>query len=174
MNRTIELAKKLKALADRGVDGEKMNAEKMLQDLMAKHSLTIEDIEGEKVDYEIFEYSQKKHQILRQIMYMVMGKGLNIFGYRGNRNALVIECTKSQVIEIKASFDFFWAAYERDLERFTDAFIHKNRLIPHDADQIDVSNLTENEIRELKKTMEMMTVIDRNTLHKSLESKTVS
>ena len=48
MSKYIELAKKLKALADRGIGGEKINAEKMLNALMKKHKISIEDIEGEK------------------------------------------------------------------------------------------------------------------------------
>ena len=49
MSKNIDLAKKLKALADRGVDGEKTNAEAMLNSLMKKHNITIEEIEGEEL-----------------------------------------------------------------------------------------------------------------------------
>ncbi len=48
MDKYIELAKKLKAHADRGFDGEKINAEKMLNRLLEKHGITIEDIEQDK------------------------------------------------------------------------------------------------------------------------------
>ena len=49
MSKNIELAKKLKALADKGIGGEKSNAEAMLNNLMKKHNITIEEIEGEKL-----------------------------------------------------------------------------------------------------------------------------
>jgi hypothetical protein len=170
MSKTIDLIIKIKALADRGEGGEKLNATKILQDLMAKHNITFDDIDGEKKDYEIFEYSRNKHQILHQVMLMIMGKGLKIYGYKGKRNAMVIECTKSQYLEIQAAFAFYWAAYERDLEIFTNAFIHKNRLIPHDADEINLKEMSEDQIRELKKTLGMMAVIERRTMNKALVS----
>lgn len=45
MEKYIELAKKLKELADRGTGGEKVNAEQQLTRLMEKHGITLEDIE---------------------------------------------------------------------------------------------------------------------------------
>ena len=54
----IILAKKLKALADKGIDGERVNAQKMLDTLMRKHNLTITDIEGEKTDDYFFSLNQ--------------------------------------------------------------------------------------------------------------------
>jgi hypothetical protein len=48
MNKIIELAKKLKALSTQGFGGEKINAEKMLQKIMVKHNLTIEDVAGRR------------------------------------------------------------------------------------------------------------------------------
>lgn len=40
----LELAKKIKALADRGVGGEKINAAAMLELHMTRHGITMENI----------------------------------------------------------------------------------------------------------------------------------
>ncbi len=41
MDKIIELAKKLKALSERGEGGEKLNADRMLKDLMNKHDISL-------------------------------------------------------------------------------------------------------------------------------------
>ena len=68
MSKQIELAKKLKVLADRGVGGEKDNAEKMLSDFVKKHNLTIEQIEGEAINEYFFKVDKEDIRLWRQIV----------------------------------------------------------------------------------------------------------
>ena len=71
MNKHIELAKKLKALADKGIGGEKVNAEKMLNDLLKKHNITIEDVEGEKTENYFFKVKPEDSNLFIQIVKRV-------------------------------------------------------------------------------------------------------
>ena len=48
MNSKEEMLKKLLALSKQGVGGEKINAEALLNKLLKKHGLTIEDIDDEE------------------------------------------------------------------------------------------------------------------------------
>jgi len=67
----IELGRKLKAIAERGIGGEKINAEKMLENLLKKHNLTIDDIEGEKTDNYFFMLKESEHQLWYKIVKYV-------------------------------------------------------------------------------------------------------
>ena len=46
----LELARKLKALADKGIDGEKYNAQKQLDKIMKKYGIRMEDLELQEFD----------------------------------------------------------------------------------------------------------------------------
>lgn len=73
--KTVERIKKLKALAERGVGGEKETAEKMLQRLLKKNGIsTLEELEEDEVEYFLFSY-KGRHEIklLKQCMYKVLG-----------------------------------------------------------------------------------------------------
>lgn len=93
MDRIIELAKKLKALSERGEGGEKLNADRMLRDLMEKHGISLSDIEDESTEMRLFHFKAKQHKIFIQVAAMVIGKDVQFFSCRGKRNALFIDCT---------------------------------------------------------------------------------
>jgi len=52
-NKAIDKAIKLKALADRGIDGEKVNAKSQLERVMREHKLTETDIDTETEIHEV-------------------------------------------------------------------------------------------------------------------------
>nr|WP_320022112.1 hypothetical protein [uncultured Draconibacterium sp.] len=170
--RIIELAKKLKALADRGVDGEKINAAVKLEALLKKYDLTIEDVEAEIVQAELFEYKFVQKQILIQVIMMVMGMNVKIWGSTQKRNAFIVDCTKSQFIEIQAAFNFYWNAYEEDLRIFNQAFIQKNKLLPRDGGTRSIGEMSDEDKREIRKILNMMDSIDRKQHSKQLENRT--
>lgn len=61
--KTIQRIKKLQALAERGVGGEKETAAKMLQRLLEKNGIsTLEELEKEEVEYFLFSY-KGRHEI---------------------------------------------------------------------------------------------------------------
>ena len=135
MSKHIELAKKLKALADRGVDGEKYNAEQKLKDLLKKHNLTLEDIEGESILEHFFTLNEQHHslwfQIIKKVNYDIKCYGpiekskVKQYKLAGN---YIIESTVSDYIEIEAKFNFYKDLYEKESKVFYDAFIQANGL----------------------------------------------
>lgn len=46
--KVLKLARKLQALSERGIGGEKVNAENQLEKLMLKHNFCMEDLEQEE------------------------------------------------------------------------------------------------------------------------------
>lgn len=73
--KTIQRIKKLQALAERGVGGEKTTAEKMLKKMLEKNGISsLDELEKDEVEYFLFSY-RGRHEIklLKQCMYKVMG-----------------------------------------------------------------------------------------------------
>lgn len=75
MSNKAELLKKIKALADRGVDGERESAQILLARLMEQYGISETDLEEERRETAWFRYSQEtERRLLNQIIYMVTGR----------------------------------------------------------------------------------------------------
>ena len=163
---------RVKALAERGVGGEKENAEALLNRLMAKYSISEEDIEDTaERDYFIRYHNFWERKLIVQIAYKHLGSGhcCGTVGTQSGRphKKICVTCTPAQYIEIEADFEFYKAAWEEELAIFYSAFISKNDIFPppelaspSDDDEIDLVRL--------EKVRAMMSGIDRRTRSKAL------
>lgn len=154
--KTLQRIKKLQALAERGVGGEKETAAKMLQKLLEKNGIsTLEELKEEEVEYFLFSY-KGKHEIklLKQCMYKVLGYSdhTEYFRSSGTRQKIGIYCTKAQKIEIELEFEFYRNLFYRELTSFMNAFIQAQRIFPPDAPKSNkrLEDLSEDELRELQ------------------------
>jgi len=136
MSKHIELARKIKSLADKGIGGEKINAEKMLSDFLKKHKLTLSDIEGEEIKSFFFTIDEDFYDLFVQIVksvnreikvYRFPKKEVRQFRLKGNHE---IECTVAEYVEIEQSFDIYSKLYKDELKTFYSAFIHANNIYP--------------------------------------------
>ena len=135
--KTIARIKKLQALAERGVGGEKDTAAAMLQKMLEKNGIySLEELETEECEYTLFSY-KGRHEIklLRQCMYKVMGAKSDRTTYRtaGTRQKIGIYCTKAQRIEIGLEFEFYRNVFYEELSTFMDAFVQAQKIFPADA-----------------------------------------
>ena len=165
MNKKVELLKKLKALADRGVDGEKVAAEKMLDKLMKKYDVTDEELSADEVSTMVFKYSgAEQKKLLLQIIYKVTNKTDIFYDYINrdsggvSRTRLGADVTKAQKIEIEFLFDFYVRQYEKECEVFLEAFIQKNQLFGNSL-QADDEQVAKH--KDLAKLYSMMNGIDK-------------
>lgn len=173
--RIIELAKKLKALAEQGIDGEKQNAITMLQAMMKKHGITMEMInENDAKDHEFITSNDKQVQrFFMQIIANVLGKNKKAGKYvrhpRGKERWFAY-CTPSEAIEIQARFDFFWPIWEKEVDIFYAAFIQTNRLYrkPSNDDEKEEKELSQQEKERLFKMMNLMANMDRHVFTKQI------
>lgn len=71
--KTIQRIKKLQALAERGVGGEKTTAQKKLAKLLKDNGInSLDELQKEEYEYTIFSYNGKHEiKLLRQCMYKV-------------------------------------------------------------------------------------------------------
>ncbi|TDD77128.1 hypothetical protein [Flavobacterium caseinilyticum] len=175
MSKTIELAKKLKALADKGIGGEKINAEKMLTDLLKKHNLTIEEIEGEKEQDYFFIVSKEDFKLWYQIVKKV-NNDIKVFGpfpikmqkemyLKGN---YMVSCSVSNYIEIEAKNDFYQRLFKDELDLFSSAFIHANDL-EVDLSGKEAPELSREEYNQLIRVRDMADKIKKGTFLKQLQ-----
>ena len=109
--KTIQRIKKLQALAEQGVGGEKTTAQKKLAKLLKDNGInSLDELQKEEYEYTIFSYNGKHEiKLLRQCMYKVMGAKSDRTAYKpyGRRQKIGIYCTKAQKIEIELEFEFY-------------------------------------------------------------------
>lgn len=170
MSKYIELAKKLKALADRGIGGEKYNAERKLKELMRKHHLTMEDVEGEKENYyEIKNITSEKRLLFTQVCYHVLGKKYRERGQKRDKNIIYVLCTLAEGMEVEAKFNFFWKLYKDELSVFYEAFISKNDIYATDVKSKNESDLSEEEFTKHMRVAAMASSIKKGQFQKQLK-----
>lgn len=185
-DKIIDRIMKVKALAERGTDGERAAAEKLLKELMDKYGITEADIDSEKVEYHLLKTGSEEMfmQLFSQIFHLRFGRHAQIVDIRkmskkdkkilsdaglGDKDAEVaFQCTYAQFIEIKAVFDLYKADFIKQLDVFQYAYYQKNDLlIPRDDEMPDS---TEDEIKTALQAARMSMGIEKKKVHKMIES----
>lgn len=124
---------KIKALAERGVDGEKDTAQAMLESILARHNLTLADIEDTAPVRNWVEVSfVGKHE--RMVMSQVIRKirqhagDLPIRQRKRVRSSFYVELSAAEHVEVEFVFELMRKALADEFDKVTMAFIHANRL----------------------------------------------
>ena len=174
--KTKERLKKLQALAERGVGGEKETAQRKLEQLLKANSLTLDDLETEKKYYFLFSYNgQHKATLLRQCIYKVLGAAepIKFYRSRGTRQKIGIDCTAAQKLEIELEYEFYSNVFDEEIITFMDAFIGKQKIYPEDAPHRTIAReeLTPEELAEWEKNQAYADGITKRTRAKMIEAK---
>ena len=174
-DRILERIKAVQALAERGDRGEKESAAAMLERLMKKYGITESEIAEDRRELAWFRFKTPlERRLLNQIIYAVTGRiASGCVGTYTNRTRkkLGIECTAAERLEIEFSFEFYKAAFEKELERFYIAFLQKNRLFP-DKPIDDVPEIGEMDLEEAQRLSMMMAGMEEHSRRKALGSGT--
>lgn len=178
MSKHLELARKLKALADRGVGGEKETAESMLNALLKKHNITIEEIECEKIEEYYFNLTPGEHdlwhQIIKHVNYSIKCYGefpkklIKDAELGGN---YMIKCTAANYVEIDAKYAFYKNLYNEELDVFYSAFLMANDLLvdnPNKKD--DNSDISMEDYEQWKRRKDMAEKITVGQFRKQLSA----
>jgi len=174
MEKYIALAKKLYALATKGVGGEKQNAQSMLDALLKKHNISIEDIEEETIRERHFKLTKETKPLFVQIVactrygikqYGIFpAKDVKYFNLPGN---FMIECTDSEFIEIEAKFDFYHKLLIEEQDVFFTAFLAANDLLANNPNKVEEINTPE-EIEKYKRVAALSSKIKKGQFMKQL------
>lgn len=171
--RILQKIKRVQALAERGVAGERESAAATLDRLMKQYGISEADIAEERREIAWFRFKTPlERKLLGQVIYSVTGRAAS--GCVGTytkrpRKELGIECTAAERLEIELSFEFFNAAMQEEMERFFRAFVNKNDIFPTE-DKAGVGEGPPLPIEEAIKLSLMMDGMDTHTRRAALES----
>ncbi|MGJ8677208.1 MAG: hypothetical protein ACSHX0_06805 [Akkermansiaceae bacterium] len=168
MNKKLESKlKKLLSLARHGTRGEAVNAGEMLEGLMLKHNITLEEIEGEKIEEVWFRYKSIKFHsgLMNQILYKV-GNGRDSFKGRYHPNQFLMEVTAAERMEVEMSYEIYSKALDDEMSLTYDAFIQAQGIFPESpADESTQKPLS---LKELVRLETAMSRIEKVSIRKSL------
>lgn len=117
-----QLLNKLKALAERGVGGEKETAQRKLQELMEKYEIDENDLSDDKKEKYQFKYKNEfEKKLIKQIAYRTFKKEWSerMYTYsrgRGKRSIMLIECTKAEEIQLRIEYEFYKDLWKEEAE----------------------------------------------------------
>lgn len=175
--KVIEKAKKLLALAEKGVAGEKQTAERFLARFLAKHGLSLDELVDEKIEeHRIKIKGTSLHQnLLHQIIYSV-NRNCELFGFSHSRSQFMIEATKADFIEIELKYQIYSKSldveYKRMQDEFLEAFIHSNEIYAKEP-KPDKADADERHIdpERMARIAVMSNSIDKVSVNPQLEHK---
>lgn len=131
-DRNQELLQKLKALADRGVDGEQVQARRILDRLLKKYGVAEADLMDEALQEYKFKYIGPRQQsLLVQVCYKITNGDRRVYSYRhgkGSNSEICCFCTKAEAIQIGLEYDFYKELWREEEALFYRAFIYKHRI----------------------------------------------
>lgn len=165
-----EKLKKIKALADRGVGGEKETAMRMYEELKARYEVKDEEIMLDTVKLHWFGYNgELEEELLTQIFYKVTGSATyHVYtGKYKRRKKRGCDCTEIEAAEITLLFNFYKEELKRELEAFMLAFRSGNDLYPDETarcyqkSEVQERKLSEEEKRMRKKASAFRLFMDR-------------
>lgn len=195
MSRVIELAKKLKALAEdgRGNANEEGNAARLLEKYMKDHGLSMSDID-EEVECEFYYIARTpaEERIFIQVFFSVMdyaGKIYNMNPYVARsmgaaKGDIVLQyyCPHYMDGLIVEKMRFFWAHFQIEEKNFWDkvqleskvlcsAFVTANDLFSpnNDPEKRKAKKRKEMSWDELQALQRMANRMEKKTMHKRLQ-----
>ena len=170
-----QLLNKLKALAERGVGGEKETAQRKLKKLMKKYDVEEADLSDEKKENFEFKYKNKfEKQLILQIANKTFGDEWfnRIYNYSsgiGKRSIILIECTKFEETQIRIEYEFYKELWKEEVEFLFKVFIQKHNIF--DLNGSSKNNTSEHKYseKELKRMAMMEMLLQDKTMTKMLE-----
>ena len=168
--KNIELMKKLMALAERGIGGEKETAKRKLAQLMDKYGVSDADLSDEALEDHEYKYrDQNEKKLLRQIFYKINHeRDVLIYSQgRGMHSILIFRATKAEAIQAGIEYEFYRQLWKEEQDFLMECFIQKHRLFRLDPDA-PTQDLDE---ETSKRMWQMMQAMEDKQLQRMIESK---
>ena len=155
-----ERLKKLYALALRGVGGERVQAQAILEKLLKKYAISLEELDEQAVnEYHLEYHGKEQEKLLKQTIYKVTDDSRSFFNlcYTASgckcKTTLVVRCTAAQKVEIEFLFDFYKRVWEKEREALLLAFIQKHAIFGNLKEGEKAAELTPEELEKLHALM---------------------
>ncbi|MFJ3259686.1 DUF2786 domain-containing protein [Pseudomonas sp. NPDC086581] len=143
--------RKLLALAERGVGGERDTARRMLDKMLERHGLTIDDLCDEQPSIRWFPMANThERRLASQIMAKVCDTlSPGVYTHRHNRRTIGVEVTPAEAIEFELHYETLRKALAEHFEIAFSAFVQANRLFPSTPGKDD-SPLSEQDMKTIR------------------------
>ena len=127
MEMVMDRLKKIEALAKAGRDGERENAQRLLEKLCEQHGGTLEQLADEDKRMQWFPVRGKREQELFRLVLVHVCQTRQI---RHRRTAEGYECelTLVQGVDVRECWRHYRAAWKQQMDDMFSAFVHKNRI----------------------------------------------
>ena len=125
---------KIKALAERGVDGEQAAAQAMLENILARHNLTLADIEDAAPvrNWVEVSFSGKHEKTLMTHVILKVRQEPDTFRIRRAkrvRSSYWVELSAAEHVEVEFLFELMRKALADEFDKVLTAFIFTNKLM---------------------------------------------
>lgn len=117
----LSKARKLKALADRGIEEEKESAKRFYKDFIDKHGISEGDINPEHYN-RVFRIKSREYEVLLSHIILSVNPYININKKRSEYKVVLDDADYVEVIE---RVDFFYRAFNKEKELFFSAFMDR-------------------------------------------------
>lgn len=161
--------RKLLALAERGVGGEKDNANRMLKKLMLKHDITADSLISENKKRHWFKhgtYPQKR--LLVAIICSVCDTQECL---KRGRFTLGIDCTEYQRAQIELQWSVYKSALKEQIQAMVTAFIWKNEIRSKSGHVMNNEQLSEKDKERQRAASAIYHSIQRTSINPALEQR---
>lgn len=139
LDKVKQLALKLKEMAERGTEHERVVAEKKLTSLLKKYNLTLKDINENKTKIRFFTFANDDERMV--VAHVIWSVVPNIdIKRKANQKKAYCEINAEQYIEVKEKLKFYISHFKSEKYNFTIAYILKNNLQVKGSDKSDDSN----------------------------------
>lgn len=158
--------RKLFALAERGVGGEKANAQRMLEKLLSRHGLTLDDLNEERRELRWFSAPRKHDRKLALQIAGMVTNSTEVSSYTSKQRPrqVGVKLTATEAVSFELYFDVLRKALLEHLDIAYNAFIQVNKLFPNTDDRPGPS-LTERDLQIIA----MASAVNRTPVHERLE-----
>ncbi len=164
-----EKLRKLLALAQQGIGGEKTNAQARLEALMQKHGIQLSELEDEAKKTQWFKPARGsiERRLLFQVISQVCGN-TSTWKNKSKPGRIGVEVTKSQHLEIDLRYSAYLIALQKQMDITFSAFIHTNQIFPDGPASDAPSKLSDTELKQIAIAMLGMSKVK---IHRTLTHK---
>ena len=157
MELIIEKLRKIKALAERGAYGEMQTAKLLLEKLLAKHKLTIDDLtDSEKRERCFLAKQDNEKAALIMCFYKIIGADRrdDCYSYKHRRGKIYIMLTDYEFAELSMFYEFHKRNINKEFKKmredFQKSYQYKHKL--YSCTEVgDAKVLSEDEIKTILK-----------------------
>ncbi len=149
--------KKIAALAERGEGGEQISAKIMLDKLLLKYNLTIDNLrDNAKTECYISYKNKWERSLITQIYCKITNKSTISYNQsKSQRMTWKVDLTKLEAAEFYMMYNIYTKAYAKELKNLQHAFISKHELYSTNSEGKECT-LTKEDIEKIMRMRNSM------------------